>query len=55
MDYFSDRPKERCAVESAIVARLGQWKGDDAIALVRELNAIAVQTYNNAKGRSENG
>jgi hypothetical protein len=54
MDYFRDKPKERCAVESAIAARLVQWKGDDAIALVRELNSIAVQTYN-AKGRAENG
>jgi hypothetical protein len=52
MDYMTDQ-KERDAAESAIVARLAQWKGDDAVALVRELNTIAVQTV--AKWRSENG
>jgi hypothetical protein len=54
MDFFSDKGKERDAAESAIAARLVQWKGENAIELVRELNTIAARAYN-AKGRSENG
>jgi hypothetical protein len=53
VDYMTDK-KQRATAESAIVARLAQWKGDDAIELVRELNTIAARTYF-AKWRSENG
>ena len=37
--------KQRDVAEAAVVARLVQWKGEDAIGLVRELNAIAARTY----------
>lgn len=44
IDYMGDQT-QRAAAESALAHRIAQWKGEDAVDLVRELNAIAVMTY----------
>jgi hypothetical protein len=53
VDFMTDQ-KQRGAAESAAAERLVQWRGEDAIELVKELNSIAARTYF-AKWRSENG
>lgn len=41
-DYFEGKA-HRPEVEEAVSARLVQWKGEDAIDLLRDLNSIAVR------------
>ena len=45
---------QRKLAEDAVLKRLVAWRGEDAIELVRDLNAIVAQTYF-SKWRAANG
>jgi hypothetical protein len=45
MIEYTDDPERRKKTEAAVADRLARWQGEDAIELLRELNSIAVRTY----------